>query len=273
MRGFSEAVSVVKDEAQEVESIEARNARLGVDVKFDKNQHASVLTFPWNFPATIERYAKQPTPSGLWENWTKYTASEHSFNILFREFHQYVALPDWQGIEKICEPRLADAVNQAVHRIRLQGLSLEMANLTVEQPSIKTLKVEIHHGLNVTRSLNGSESDYNISESTFLGAPTTYYTPVNDNREIFDNLDSSRNPYCIAVTCLIDSPMKLYVQNQNYSQILFGSNDRELVQNVVRFEANLKWSDLLKVGQPENKPGYKWRITDFNDLMKTNAYF
>lgn len=184
-----------------------------------------------------------------------------------------MALPDTKGIEKICEPRLAEAVNQAVHRIRLQGLSLEMANLTVEQPSISLLKVEIHHGLNVVRSLNGQESDYSISRSSVLGAPVTYYTPVNDHRDIFDNLESSRNPYCIAVTCLIESPMKMYVQNQNYSQILFGSNDLELVQNVVRFEANLKWTDLLKVLPVDNKPAFKWRITDFNDLMKSNAYF
>jgi hypothetical protein len=67
--------------------------------------------------------------------------------------------------------------------------------------------------------------------------------------------------------------MKLFIQNQNYSNILFGSNDRELVKNVVRFEANVRWTDLLKVLPVNNKPSLKWKITDFNNLMNENPYF
>ncbi len=77
----------------------------------------------------------------------------------------------------------------------------------------------------------------------------------------------------IAITTLIESPMKLFIQNQNYSNILFGSNDRELVKNVVRFEANVRWTDLLKVLPVNNKPSLKWKITDFNNLMNENPYF
>ena len=55
-----------------------------------------------------------------------------------------------------------------------------MANLTVEQPSIKVLKVEIHHGLNLERKQNAPAEDYNISQSSILGAPATYYVPKND---------------------------------------------------------------------------------------------
>ena len=41
--------------------------------------------------------------------------------------------------------------------------------------------------------------------------------------------------------------MKMYVQNQNYSAILFGSSDEEYVKNVVRFETNLRWLDFGKI--------------------------
>ena len=42
---------------------------------------------------------------------------------------------------------------------------------------------------------------------------------------------------------------------------------------MVRFEANLKWTDLLKVLPVDNKPSLKWKITDFNNLMNENPYF
>lgn len=182
-------------------------------------------------------------------------------------------MPDPVGISKVCEGRLAQAVNQSVQRIHFHGLDVEMANLTVEQPSIKVLKVEINHGLNVERSQNGPQNDYNVIKSSFLGAPTNYYVPAADNRDWLDNLETGRRPYCIAVTVLIVSPMKMFVQNQNYSKILFGSNDSELVKNVVRFEANVKWTDLLKVLPVDNKPSLKWKITDFNNLMNENPHF
>ena len=67
--------------------------------------------------------------------------------------------------------------------------------------------------------------------------------------------------------------MKLFVQNQNYSKILFGSNDQEVVKNVVRFEANLKWHDLLRVIPVDNKRPQPWKITDFNNLMNENPLF
>lgn len=41
-------------------------------------------------------------------------------------------MPDPVGISKVCEGRLAQAVNQSVQRIHFHGLDVEMANLTVE---------------------------------------------------------------------------------------------------------------------------------------------
>lgn len=87
------------------------------------------------------------------------------------------------------------------------------------------LKCEITHGLSVDRNANGSESDWTKTESSLMGAPCHYYAPKNDTRSFFDNFEEGRKPYCVAVTALIESPMKLFVQNQNYSKILFGSDD------------------------------------------------
>jgi hypothetical protein len=69
---------------------------------------------------------------------------------------------------------------------------------------------------------------------------------------------------------MIESPMKLFVQNQNYSAILFGSNDEELVKNVVRVETQVRWLDLFKVLPLENKPQFGWKITDFNNVLNEN---
>lgn len=103
--------------------------------------------------------------------------------------------------------------------------------------------------------------------------PITYYTPANDTRSVFDNFEPNRKPYLIQITALIESPMKLFVQNQNYSEVLFGSNDQEHIKNVVRFEANVYWTDFFKVMTEDNKRSLKWKITDFNNLMNENPHF
>ena len=72
---------------------------------------------------------------------------------------------------------------------------------------------------------------------------------------------------------MVESPMKLYVQNQNFTSVLFGSQDAEPVKNIVRFEANMNFVDFLDVLPYDNKPSKGWKITDFNDLMNQNPYF
>jgi hypothetical protein len=64
-RCFAE-VSVVKDTPTgEIESVESKNARLGVDSQFDQQKHAYVLTFPWNFPEIINSFeAKHHATAG-----------------------------------------------------------------------------------------------------------------------------------------------------------------------------------------------------------------
>ena len=107
-------------------------------------------------------------------------------------------------------------------------------------------------------------------QSSIMGAKCDYYTQKNGHKSVLDFLEEENRPYLVSVTALVESPMKLYVQNQNYSKILFGSNDGEIVKNVVRFEANLKWIDLLRILPVDNKRPQPWKITDFNNLMNEN---
>lgn len=139
-----------------------------------------MLTFPWGFDEIIDEFQAKHRPlssSSFWATFARNSGAFFEFNHLFREFHQFCAIPDQKGIENICEGRLARAVNESVERIHFHGLDIEMANLTVEQPSIQVLKVEITHGLNVQRGDNGSAADWVETKSTLLGAPCTYYTP------------------------------------------------------------------------------------------------
>ena len=96
-----------------------------------------------------------------------------------------------------------------------------------------------------------------------------------DERHIFDVLDTySHRPFLVSLTCLIESPMKLYVLNQNHSSVLFGSEDSESVKNVVRFEANLRWYDFMNLLPVNNKKSIgDWKISDFNNVLNENALF
>lgn len=249
------------------------NKRLGIDTEFSTQKHAYVLTFPWNFDEIINQFESQNRGvSAFWKMYTDNSGCKHKFNELFREFHQSCARNDTVGIKHVCEGRLAQAVNESMDRIHFHGLDLEMANLTAE-PNIRVLKVEVNHGLNVDRSQNGNAEDWAIAESSIQGAQCNYYTPVPDNRSMLDSIEDSRKPYVVAVTCLIESPMKLFVYNQNCSKILLGSDNQEMVKNVVRFEANLAWNELLDVMPTQMKPPKEWIITDYNNLMNENPFF
>lgn len=106
--------------------------------------------------------------------------AQFEFNTLFREFHQACALPDYGNLEKFLEGRLNQYVSESLQRIHFHGLDVEMANLTVEQPRMKLIKVELSHGVHVQRSLNHAASDYTIHKSSLFGAPLTTYVPKND---------------------------------------------------------------------------------------------
>ena len=190
-------------------------------------------------------------------------------------------MPDYTDLQRICEPGLADYVSESLKRIHFHGLDVEMANLTIQQPSIKVLRASIHQNLSVIRSQNAkSIKDYTVSKNHNIGGAQwkTYQPadPSQDSKHPLDALDSfsSNKPYLVQITCVVESPMKLYVLNQNGSKVIFGSDDDETVKNIVKFEANLRWFDFFNLLPYENKASLgPWKITDFNNIMNENPLF
>ena len=76
---------------------------------------------------------------------------------------------------------------------------------------MRVLKAEVSHGLHVDRSKNLGRNDYTVSQSQLFGAKMQTYIPKNDERSFLDHLDQNYKPYCVAITMLIESPMKLFV--------------------------------------------------------------
>ena len=92
-----------------------------------------MLTFPWPTDDIINQFAHSKVKvNAFWDMFFRNSGCQVSFNNLFREFHQSCALNDRHGIDKICEGRLALAVNDALKRIHFHGCDVEMANLTIE---------------------------------------------------------------------------------------------------------------------------------------------
>ena len=66
-------------------------------------------------------------------------------------------------------------------------MDIELANITVHQPKIEILNVEVHHGLSVNRNENKPKDAYNITNSSLLGAPLKLYTSKSgDTRSVLD---------------------------------------------------------------------------------------
>lgn len=90
-----------------------------------------------------------------------------------------------------------------------------MANLTVK-PTIKPIKVEVFNNLSLERADNSFDMK-SSSKSKLLGAPLTQFVnPKNDTRNGFwDNFlnPQEHKPYVVAITCVVESPMKLNIQN------------------------------------------------------------
>lgn len=172
-----------------------------------------MLTFPWNYPEIISRaQGAYPAPNGFWSYWVEHSRAPVCFAQLYREFHQACALPAPALLNKCCEGKLASVVQASVERIHFHGLDIEMANLTIE-PTIKVLNVEISHGLDRERANNGSLDDYVVTKSSVMGTSATFYAPANDTRHFLDCFEPDYKPYLVSVTAMIESPMKLYVQN------------------------------------------------------------
>ena len=125
-----------------------------------------------------------------------------------------------------------------------------------------------------------SIKDYKVSSNMKIGgASWKTYAPVDpakDTRDALDALDSfhTNRPYLVQITCVVESPMKLYVLNQNHSKVLFGNDDDETVKNIVKFEANLRWFDFFNLLPVNNKQSVgEWKITDYNNILNENPLF
>lgn len=62
----------------------------------------------------------------------QYTPAQHELNVLYRELHQWCAIPDYEGIRSLCEPQLAHKLSETLRRIHFHGLDVELEELTVD---------------------------------------------------------------------------------------------------------------------------------------------
>ena len=133
--------------------------------------------------------------------------------------------------------------------------------------------------MKLDRSKNLQLKQYNVAKNhDIFGAPwKTYSSTESDQRDALDALwPDSHRPYLVQVTCLIESPMKLFVMNQNYTKVLLPVEFDEdaMVTNVVKFEAELRWFDFFNLLPVENKKQIgEWRISDFNFTLNENPLF
>lgn len=98
---------------------------------------------------------------------------------------------------------MADYVSESLKRIHFHGLDVEMTNLTMEQPTIKVLRAEIHQNLSVIRSENlKSINDYTVAKNHSIGGATwKTYHPKDESKGstgALDVLDFHTNkPYLV----------------------------------------------------------------------------
>lgn len=152
-----------------------------------------------------------------------------------------------------------------------------MTDIVLQQPVMQVLKVELYKGLEIERDKNLSKSQYNVIKAPgILGAPYTKCIPKNDTSSWLDIIDTDKQPYVFAVTALIESPMKMFVYNQNRSAILFGNKDTSQYETtVMRFERKMRMGDFFHFlpvgGKPLNTQ--QWKITDVNGALDGNPFF
>ena len=134
VRSFSTSVAATHKPAGE-RSIREHQDIVGADLLFNENKHSYVLTFPWNFQEVISQYESSYRPMSTSAFWHKFMVNSRAivdFNNLLRDFHQSCAIPDQDGLNRICEPKLAYVTGESIKRIHFHGLDIELANLTVE---------------------------------------------------------------------------------------------------------------------------------------------
>ena len=199
------------------------------------------------------------------------------FDILYREIHQWCAIPDMEGICHACEHNLAHKLWGVIQHIRNTGCSINIANLTVRQPSWTLLNAQIHKGLYTQRERNGKRGYYDITNANLFGLayPMNVYAHKYTPTHILDSFDASYKPYLLQITMAVHSPMKWFILNQDRSNLLYGDQGKLPLTNIFKFEINLKPWTLFRFLPTQHKPilTRDWKITDINGIMNGNPLF
>lgn len=117
-------------------------------------------------------------------------------------------------------------MRKSLGNIHKHGMDIEMANLRVKSDRINILKVDLTHGLPLNRLERHAISNYDVVKEDLFGAPLTrYHLKGTKPHSLLDNLLTDYRPYTLAVTVAMQSPMKLFVWNQNRSAVIFGNKD------------------------------------------------
>jgi len=192
------------------------------------------------------------------------------YNSIFRDFLQSCALKNSDGLNLTCEPRLRKYIEANLTSINRLGYNMELESLKIMQ-DYKVLRVEIYKNFNIDRQTNKALDNYNLSKiKTPLGPLIVAHEKGNDH-----SLQKNPQPFILATTMLVQSPMKMAFFNQNLSKKLHGRPEEERINYVVRFESKFNYSDFGWILPTQNKPKRlrQTKITDFNNVLRGNPYF
>ena len=272
VRAFSQEIAQAEGDAPTLtpeEEFNLSQAKFGADMTFSAEKHSYILSFPWGTSDVVDKKFNK-IDSGFWHTFINNREMMIDFNQRFREFHQACAIPDYEWMNTFVESRLQSYLENSIGQISYHGLDLQMANLTVDQPKIDILDVELTHGLPLDTKDRLPREEYDVVEGSFMGAKCTTYTEKGGKKHsLLDNFDTSYKPYVMTTTALIHSPMKLFVYNQNRTSVLFGNQETDLATNIVKFAVPLRLNEFKSVLPIPNKPRLidDMRITDFNNVM------
>jgi len=204
----------------------------------------------------------------------------NDFNVLYREFHQWCSVPDFEGIEHACEKNFAKHMKSVIRDIHLAGLALDMERLTVVQPKMEILDFQIFKGIHVDRSQNGSINDYTIHKDGVYGLWPKCTSYLKKHTRLIDGLkviEENHKPYLVRVKLIIHSHMRMYGYTKSEEQYSARSSPigTDMVPNLVQFECNMKGVEFFKAFPIEGREPLlrDWKITDWNDAMKGNKFF
>jgi hypothetical protein len=192
------------------------------------------------------------------------------YNKIFREFLQASCLFEINGLNLICENRFKSYMVMNLNNITQRGYNLELESLKILQ-DFKVLRVELYKNLKINRDENKNFSQYEFKTlSTPLGPLVVANEKNNDHSFAKEN-----QPFILATTMQIKTPMKVGIFNQNLKRKLHGLAEDEKVDYVVRFETQLSLSELFWILPTQNKPKRlrNTKITDFNNVMRGNPFF